>query len=91
LGNKKAPGEDGITGEINKNAFEIFPKYITAMYNGCLNRGVFPIRWKRAKLFPITKPGKNNSEGVSKFRPISLKNTGGKVLEKLLTFQRGGI
>ena len=30
------------------------------------------------------KPGKENSDEVSKFRPISLLNTGGKVLEKLL-------
>jgi hypothetical protein len=30
------------------------------------------------------KPGKGNSDEVSKFRPISLLNTGGKVLEKLL-------
>jgi hypothetical protein len=38
----------------------------------------------RAKLIPITKPGKENSEDVSKFRPISLLNTGGKVPEKVL-------
>jgi hypothetical protein len=30
------------------------------------------------------KPGKENSDEVSKFRPISLLNTGGKVLQKLL-------
>ena len=30
------------------------------------------------------KPGKENSDDVSKFRPISLLDTGGKVLEKLL-------
>jgi hypothetical protein len=35
-------------------------------------------------MIPITKPGKENSTGVSKFRPISLINMGGKVLEKLL-------
>ena len=69
LGNKKAPGEDGITGEIYKSAFEIFPSYLTAIYNGCLNRGVFPTRWKRTKLIPITKPGKDNCEDVIKFRP----------------------
>jgi len=33
---KKAPGEDGINGEVYKSAFEVFPRYITAMYNGCL-------------------------------------------------------
>jgi len=81
---KKAPGENGITGEVYKSAFEVFPRYITAMYNGFLQRGVFPKRWKTAKLIPIVKPGKKNSDEVSKFRPISLLNTGGKVLEKLL-------
>jgi len=30
------------------------------------------------------KPGKEKSDYVSKFRPISLLNTGGKVLDKLL-------
>jgi hypothetical protein len=58
MGNKKVPGEDGITGEIYKSTFQIFPRYITALYNRCLTRGVFPTRWKRTKLIPITKPGK---------------------------------
>jgi len=54
------------------------------MYNACLRKEVFPKRRKTAKLIPIVKPGKENSDEVSKFRPISLLNTGGKVLEKLL-------
>ena len=84
MGIKKAPGEDGITGEIYKSTFQIFPRYITALYNRCLSRGVFPARWKRTKLIAIIKPGKENAEEVTKYRPISLVNTGGKVLEKLL-------
>jgi len=60
----KTPGEDGITGEIYKSVFEIFPIYITAIYNGCLKRGIFPLRWKRARLIRITKPGKENNENV---------------------------
>ena len=81
---KKASGEDGITGEVFKSAFDILPKYITALYNGCLRKGVFPKRRKVAKLIPIVKPEKENNDVVSKFRPISLLNTVGKVLEKLL-------
>jgi hypothetical protein len=54
------------------------------LHNECLNRGVFPARWKRIKLIPITKPGKENCEDATKFRPISLINIGGKVLEKVL-------
>ena len=67
-----------------KSAFDIFPRYITAMYNGCLRSGVFPKRWKIGKLIPTGKPGKENSDEVFKFRPINILNTEGKVLEKLL-------
>jgi len=80
----KATGEDGITSEIYKSAFKIFPRYITALYNACLNRGVFPTRWKRITLLPITKHRKDNCDELNKFRHISLNNTGGKVLEKVL-------
>jgi hypothetical protein len=61
VGNKKASGEDGVTSEIYRIAFEIFPSYITAIYNGCLKRGIFPLKWKWARLIPITKPGKEKS------------------------------
>jgi len=84
INKKKAPGEDGITGEVYKSAFEVLPRFITAMYNCCLRRGVFPKRLKTTKLIPIVKPGKEYNDDVSKFRLISLLNTGGKMLEKLL-------
>jgi ribonuclease HI len=84
LGEKKAPGDDAITAEIYKHTYEMLPNYITALYNGCLRLGVFPTRWKRAKVIPIVKPGRENCEEVSKYRPISLINVGGKVLEKLM-------
>jgi hypothetical protein len=39
---------------------------------------------KKVKILPIIKPGKENSTEVTKFRPISLTNVAGKILEKLL-------
>ena len=45
---------------------------------------MFPKRWKRAKLIPVLKPGKDSSDEVSKYRPISLLNVGGKVLEEVM-------
>jgi len=84
MGNKKAPGEDGILNEVWKGVALILPKYLTAIYNGCLKEGVFPKRWKKSKIIPIVKPGKEGSDEVNKFRPISLFNSGGKVLEKLM-------
>ena len=81
---KKAPGEDGIPNEVWKGVAAILLKYLTAIYNGCLKEGVFPKRWKKSKIIPIVKPGKEGSEEVNKFRSISLLNSGGKVLGKLM-------
>ena len=52
------------------------------MYKSCFKYGSFPTRWKRAQLIPTIKPGKENNDEVTKYRPISLLNVGGKVLEK---------
>jgi len=49
-----------------KSVFEIFPKYLTAMYNGCLSRGFFPKRRKTAKMIAIVKPGKEKQGGGGK-------------------------
>jgi len=85
MGKKKMPGEDGITSKIFISLVEILTKYTTAIYNGCLRSGTFATRWKKAKVLPITKPGNESSDEVSKFHPISLLDIGGKVLEKVLT------
>jgi hypothetical protein len=84
MGNKKAPGEDVITIEIFKSFVGILSRYTTAIYNGFLKSGTFPKMWKKAKILPITKPGKESCDEVTKFRPISLLDIGGKVLEKVL-------
>ena len=63
--------------------FNLLPKFVTAVYNACLTKGIFPEQWKSALIMPIEKPG-NDSDNATRFRPISLLNTGGKVLENLL-------
>jgi hypothetical protein len=83
LKHKKAPGEDGITGELYQRVYKQFPTLIYTLYE-CLRKGCFSKKCKEVKIVPITKPGKENSMDVSKFRPISLINVGGKVLEKIL-------
>lgn len=80
----KAPGEDGITSDILYRAFCLLPKTTTALYNGCLRTACFPKRWKKAIIIPIIKPGKETSNDISKYRPISLISTVAKVLEKVL-------
>ena len=46
--------------------------------------GASPKNWKISKIVPIAKPGREVSLDPSKYRPISLLNIGGTVLEKLL-------
>jgi len=57
---------------------------MTALYNECLRKGLFPENWKRAKILPIIKPGKEYNTDPSKYRPFSQLNTEAKILEKLL-------
>lgn len=41
------PEEDGIPSEVFKGVVEILPRYMTAIYNGCLRKGTFPQKWKK--------------------------------------------
>jgi hypothetical protein len=68
---KKAPGPDGITSDILTFVFKSMPKTVTSLYNEYLKRGYFPKEWKIAKIIPIIKPGKEDSQDPSKYRPIS--------------------
>jgi hypothetical protein len=54
------------------------------MCNACLKEGCFPTKWKNSVIIPIIKPGKENCNDVSKYRPIRLLNIGGKLLERLI-------
>jgi hypothetical protein len=67
-----------------QRAYKQFPNLIYTLYNQCLRQGCFPKIWKRVKVIPITKPGKEDTTDPSKYRPISLINVGGKALKKLL-------
>jgi hypothetical protein len=58
---------------------------MTATYNACLRTGRFPAKWKIAKNLPIAKPDREKRADTSKYSLISLLNTEGKVLEKLLS------
>jgi len=84
MGNNKTPGEVVIPNEVWKCVGTMLPRYMTAIYNGCLRKGLFPKRWKKARIIPIVKPCKEGNDEVNMFRSISLLDSGGKVLEKLL-------
>jgi len=84
LKDKKARGLNRITNEIVKFVFEAIPKTMTQLYNECLRTGHFPEKWKIAKVLMIAKPGREEASDPSLYTSISLLNTEGKILEKLL-------
>ncbi|GBO04156.1 Retrovirus-related Pol polyprotein from type-1 retrotransposable element R1 [Araneus ventricosus] len=81
---KKAPGPDGLYGDVIKAAFAINPNYLVDLFNCCLERGYFPKIWRTAQLVLFNKPKKDDMD-PSAFRPICLLDALGKVLDKLVT------
>lgn len=79
----KAPGPDGVPGEVLRLVLRLNPDLLLRMYNACLSAGIFPKCWKTARLVLISK-GKGDPEQPSSYRPLCMLDTAGKVLEKLL-------
>lgn len=81
--NMKAPGEDGILNIVLKNLGDNSLTLLCNIFNKCLNLSYFPNSWKRSKVIPILKPGKDPTSEKS-YRPISLLSSISKIFEKLI-------
>lgn len=81
---KKAPGPDGVPVEVLKVVASEYPQQLLALYNSCLETGVFPARWKVARLALIEKGKGSDPDSPSSYRPICMLDTLGKLYEKLL-------
>ena len=78
---KKAPGPDGVLPVIARAALGAAGGAFLDIANEALASGVFPAQLKRARLVLIPKPGQDAEE---KYRPLSLIDVFGKVLETLV-------
>ncbi|KAE9526697.1 hypothetical protein AGLY_013345, partial [Aphis glycines] len=66
---RTAPGPDGIANLIIGSVHKVRPDMLRHMYNRCLKEGVFPPRWKEARVVLIRKG--DRPEGVpSSYRPL---------------------
>ena len=80
--NKSAPGPSGINYELVKWAFEAHPTLILEILNATLRQGHHP--WTTAKVVIIPKPKKDDYSAAKAYRPVSLLECYGKVLEKIV-------
>lgn len=78
----KAPGPDSIRNILLKNLPTAAIIWLTNLFNKCLNLSYWPKSFKMAKIIPILKANKPPNE-ASSYRPISLLNSIGKLLEKI--------
>lgn len=81
--NMKAPGFDGIFNIVLKNLGPKARTLLVNVFNRCLAIGHYPSDWKRSKVVPIAKPGKDPTS-PSSYRPISLLSSISKLFEKLI-------
>ena len=85
LDNKKSFGIDGISNIIMKSIINILIKPITIIINQMLETGVFPDKFKVAKLIPLLK--KVDPTLLTNSRHISLLPSLSKIFENVL-YQR---
>lgn len=82
LNGKKSSGPDGISNAVLKKLPPIFHKVLADIVNKCLSIGYFPVKWKEATIIPIKK--KKGAVQAGDFRPISMTNNIGKILEQVM-------
>lgn len=79
----KSPGPDGISSAILVAVYQAYPDWLMSIFNCCISAGIFPRRWKTARLVLLRK-GDKPIEEASSYRPLCLLNDVGKLLEFLI-------
>jgi hypothetical protein len=84
LSTNKAPGVDGIKGNVVKLAHKWVGPSLLKIYNACWRLGYFPTAWKTGRLVILLKDPTQDFGNLKNYRPIVLLPAYGKILEKLI-------
>jgi hypothetical protein len=79
----KAPGPDGIPNRALEHLPLSVVSLLVLLFNAILRTQYFPASWKHARVFSILKPGEDPAL-PSSYRHISLLDTIGKLVQKIL-------
>ena len=83
MSNKSAPGPSGITYKLLKWCHSAAPSHLTSIFNTAISLGHHP--WRSAIVVPIPKPSKIDYRVAKVYRPISLLECCGKLLEWIVS------
>ena len=78
----KGSGADGIANHFLKIGLPVIAESLCDMFNLSIATGVFPDRWKIARVAPIFKRGQSNDR--SNYRPMSVLPFPSRVFKKLI-------
>ena len=78
-----SPGPDGITNTLLKEGPQTLYVLMSKLFTASLDLGFLPDAWKEAHITMIPKHGKPRHTPAN-LRPISLLNTVGKVMERVI-------
>ncbi|GCB25864.1 probable RNA-directed DNA polymerase from transposon X-element [Aspergillus awamori] len=79
-----APGRDGIPTLVWKDLWMYLKETITTVFTKSVDLGYYPRQWKQARIVVLRKPGKPDYSAPGAYRPISLLNTLGKLLDAVM-------
>ena len=82
LDDKKSTDPYDIPVRLVKLSKNIICTYLAAIFNNCVQNGIFPDKLKLAKIIPIFKSGAKDI--ASNYRPISILSHFSKIFEKLM-------
>ena len=77
-------GPDGIPALVYRRLASQLTVPLNIIYQQSIFQGKLPDAWKIAKIMPIYK-GKGDRNMASSYRPISLTNIAGKILERIVS------
>ena len=79
---RKAPGPDGIIGEIIRYSGNQVVHFFVKFFNTLFDKGIFPDGWTESIVIPLFKKGDMNNP--SNYRGISLCDTSSKLYRTII-------
>jgi hypothetical protein len=79
-----APIRDGIPTLVRKHLWIYLKEFIKTIFTRLVDLGYYPNQWKQAWIVVLRNPGKSDYSAPGAYRPISLLNTLGKLLEAVM-------